>query len=47
MSGQRLVKYIQLTQSLTPKKKKKFKAKYKKVSEDQSRNTYDSDHMWP
>ena len=44
MSGQKLVKYIQLIQSLTPKKKK-IKATYTKVSEDQSRNTYDSDHM--
>ena len=46
MSGQKLVKYIQLTQSLTPpKKKKKIKATYTKVSGDQSRNIYDSDHM--
>ena len=44
MSGQKLVKYIQLIQSLTPKKKK-IKATYTKVSEDQSRNTYDSNHM--
>ena len=48
MSGQKLVKYIQLTQSLTPqkkKKKKKIKATYTKVSGDQSRNIYDSDQM--
>ena len=45
MSGQKLVKYIQLIQSLTPKKKKKIKATYTKVSEDQFRNTYYFDNM--